>query len=275
MKILLLGRQGQLGQELAQILPQLGEVVAMGRDSLDLMDTRALQDTIRSVKPDILINAAAYTWVDRAESETELALHLNGIVPGLMAQEAKRMGALFVHYSTDYVFDGKKRGPYTEEDEPAPLNAYGHSKRMGEVLVQDSGAVYYIFRTSWVYGLHGQNFLLTMTRLMEEKDELKVVFDQVGAPTWARRIAWMSLDVLRQRQDPGLYHFSAAGRVSWYGFAQQIASVLSRKRTTSVARIVPIPSAGYPGAAKRPSNSLLLNDKIGQTFGLKPVSWEA
>ena len=278
MKILLFGKNGQLGQELQRLLPSMGETVALGRSDLELHDIASLRAKIRLVKPDIIVNAAAYTWVDRAESEPERAMEINAVVPGVMAQEAKRIGALLVHYSTDYVFDGKISTPYHEEDEPSPINVYGQSKLEGERAVLKSGVACYIFRSSWIYGVHGQNFLLTLIRLAMEKPEIRVVNDQIGAPTWARTIAQTTQKILQSGkmnpENSGIYHLSAGGQASWFRFAQHIVSSLKMWMDAPLARVVPIPASQYPQAAARPANSLLSNDKLGKVFGIRLPHWE-
>ncbi|MDE3022537.1 MAG: dTDP-4-dehydrorhamnose reductase [Pseudomonadota bacterium] len=279
MNILLFGKNGQLGRELQRVLPSVGEMIALGRSDLELFDLASLRARIRSVKPDIIVNAAAYTWVDRAESEPERAMEINAVAPGVMAQEAKRIGALLVHYSTDYVFDGKKSTPYLEEDEPSPINVYGQSKLKGEKAVQESGASCYIFRSSWIYGIHGQNFLLTLIRLAMEKPEIRVVSDQIGAPTWARTIAHATQKILQSGkmnpENSGIYHLSAGGQASWYRFAQHIVSILTMRLDCPLARVVPIPASQYPSAAVRPANSLLSSDKLERVFGIRQPHWEA
>jgi dTDP-4-dehydrorhamnose reductase len=203
MRILLTGKNGQVGAELQRALPVLGEVIALGRQDLDLASPDVLRRTVRDTKPDVIVNAAAYTAVDRAESEPELAAAVNGNAPGILAEEAQRSGAFLVHYSTDYVFDGTKDTPYTEDDTPNPLNAYGRSKLAGENAIRASGVSHYIFRTSWVYAAHGHNFLNTILRLARERRELKIVDDQTGAPTWARTIADITTQALESEPRAG------------------------------------------------------------------------
>ncbi len=280
MIILLLGKNGQIGWELQRTLPTLGQVVALGRDRLDLADAIALRRTVREVRPDIIVNAAAYTAVDRAEEEAALAMAVNGIAPGILAEEAARLKALLVHYSTDYVFDGTGTAPYREEDRPNPLNVYGRSKLAGEEAIRASGAPHLIFRTSWVYGLRGKNFLLTMLRLAREQEELRIVNDQVGTPNWCGMAAEVTTMVLREyraREDSslaGTYHLSAEGKASWYDFARAILSADPRKEEQVCRRIIPIATAQYPTPARRPLYSVLDNRKIKSTFNLKMERWD-
>lgn len=288
-KILLTGKNGQVGWELQRALATLGVVVAVDRREMDLANPDSIRHCIREVKPDLIVNAAAYTAVDKAESEADLAMAINGIAPGIMAEEAKRQGAAIIHYSTDYVFDGKKNAPYTEQDDPEPLNGYGKTKLAGERAIQAGGAPHLIFRTSWVYGLRGKNFLLTVLRLAQERDEMKIVDDQIGAPTWSRMIADASARILAQIFSPiarhpaalaevsGIYHLTAGGKTSWHGFASAILT----HRCAGPApdslrwpRLVPITTAEYPLPAARPGNSLLSNDKLMQTFALRLPDWD-
>ncbi|MCE9641170.1 MAG: dTDP-4-dehydrorhamnose reductase [Betaproteobacteria bacterium] len=276
-RILLTGKTGQVGGELITALAPLGEVMACDRDALDLADPAAMVATVRKLRPDIIVNAAAYTAVDRAEAEPALAIAVNGTAPGILAAEALRLNALLVHYSTDYVFDGTKRGSYSEDDAPAPLNVYGRTKLAGERAVQTSGARHLILRTSWVYGARGNNFLITMSRLAAERDELKVVDDQIGAPTWCRDIATATGVILARLQDKdgarnGIYNLSAQGSTSWHGFA---AEILAHAAAKPKARLLPIPTSAYPSAAARPLNSVLSHDKVKNTFGIDLPDWRA
>ncbi len=268
-RILLTGRHGQVGWELERMLPQVGEVFAFGREELDLADPDQIREKVRLVKPTIIVNAAAYTAVDRAEEEPELAMAINGTAPGILAEEAKKLDALLVHYSTDYVFDGTKAEPYTEEDEPNPLNVYGKTKLAGERAIQATWGKHLIFRTSWVYGMRGKNFLLTILKLAKERDEIRVVDDQVGAPTWCRTIAERTAEALCIFTYPkitafcssyGLYHLSARGHCSWYGFAKEIIS-LSKEQDLLIKQISPILSSDYTTKATRPKNSQLDHSK--------------
>jgi dTDP-4-dehydrorhamnose reductase len=275
-RILLTGKNGQVGWELQRALTPLGEVVAVDRQTLDLADPDSIRAVIRETKPHLIVNPAAYTAVDKAESEPGLAQAVNGVAPGVMAEEAKRLGAALIHYSTDYVFDGAKEGAYVEEDRTSPLNVYGKTKLAGEEAVRASGAAHLILRTSWVYGARGKNFLLTMLRLAKEREELKIVVDQIGAPTWSRLIAEVTAQILAQRigqwqELTGLYHFTAGGKTSWHGFASAIVGLGG---FSAKPRLIPIPSAEYPLPAPRPKNSLLSNDKLAATFGLVMPEWE-
>ena len=268
MRILLTGRNGQVGWELAGALAPIGEVVALDRASLDLGDADAIRRVVREVRPDVLVNDAAYTAVDRAESEAEIANRVNGVAPGILAEEARQLGALLIHYSTDYVFDGEKDAPYTEEDRPNPLSTYGHSKLAGEIAIQASGCRHAILRTSWVYSSRGANFLRTILRLARERPELRVVDDQFGAPTSAIAIARATAAILRNPCSDGLFHMSAGGSTSWHGFAQAIL-----EHESPSTRLLPIPSKDYPSAARRPRNSLLDNSRLQQRFGIVLDDW--
>lgn len=252
-RILLTGRNGQVGWELERTLAPLGQIHACDHSSLDLADADSIRSAVRAFKPDVIVNAAAYTAVDQAEAEPELAQAINGTAPGILAEEAKRLGALLVHYSTDYVFDGTKPTPYTEADAPNPLGVYGRSKLAGEQAVQAVGGEHLILRTSWVYGLRGRNFLLTIMRLAGEKPLLRIVGDQVGAPTWCRNIAETTAALLASPQGPrGLFHLTAGGTTSWHGFA---AAIVAARGAT--ARVEEITTADYPLPARRPANSRL------------------
>jgi dTDP-4-dehydrorhamnose reductase len=268
LRILLTGRNGQVGWELQKALAPLGELTALGRAELDLSDARRLREAVRAANPDVIVNAAAYTAVDKAESEREAAFAVNATAPGVLAGEAKRNGALLVHYSTDYVFDGTKPAPYVEEDEPNPLNVYGASKLAGERAIAASGCRHLILRTSWVYGPRGANFYLTMLRLARERPELRVVDDQVGAPTSSLAIARATAQLLRPGAH-GLYHLSAAGRTSWCGFARAILG-----RAGIATPVVAIRTEDYPAPAKRPRNSRLDCSRLRADFGVALAPWE-
>jgi dTDP-4-dehydrorhamnose reductase len=271
MRILLIGRNGQIGWELERNLVPLGEIVACSRKELDLVEPEQIVAPVREVKPDVIVNAAAYTAVDAAENDVDVAMAVNGSAPGVLAQEAKRLGALLVHYSTDYVFDGTKIDPYTEDDAPNPINVYGKTKLAGERAIQESGCRHLILRTSWVYSDRATNFLLTILRLMREEQELRIVDDQHGAPTWARDIAGASVKILKHPTEPhGIYHLTAAGDMTWCGFARAI--IEARGMHTPV---VPIASSDYALAAVRPTNSLLSNAKLRDTFGFCLPEWSA
>ena len=274
MRILLTGRNGQVGWELERTLGPLGQLIAFDHAGLDLAKPDEIVARVREIKPDVIVNPAAYTAVDKAESEPDLAMAINGTAPGILAEEAKKLGALLVHYSTDYVFDGEKVEPYVETDPTNPLSAYGRSKLVGEQAITASGADHLIFRTSWVYANRGKNFLLTILRLAREKPELRVVADQFGAPTWARDIATATALVLARRPAgaeirSGIYHLTAAGRTTWHGFAQRIVALAGL-----VTPVVPIASADYPAPTRRPRNSVLGNARIQETFGVALPAWE-
>jgi dTDP-4-dehydrorhamnose reductase len=268
-RILLTGRNGQVGWELERALAPLGEVVALDRTGLDLSDPAAIRRVVRDVVPAVVVNAAAYTAVDRAESESALARAINAVAPGVLAEEVRRSGALLVHYSTDYVFDGEKRTPYVEEDPPHPLNVYGTTKLEGERAIEASGCRYLILRTSWVYGPRGHNFLRTVLRLARERNELRMVDDQIGAPTSAAAIARATAEMLRRGGPEGVFHMTASGEVSWRGFAEAIVA-----RNHLQVRVVGIASQDYASAARRPHYSLLDNSKLRSAYGLTPESWE-
>jgi dTDP-4-dehydrorhamnose reductase len=279
-QILLLGQQGQVAWELQRTLPSIGQVTVMGSQSLDLADTNKLRDTIRTLRPQIVVNAAAYTAVDQAESDQETAKAINHTAPQVLAEETAKLGALLVHYSTDYVFDGTKTGAYVETDPTNPLGVYGATKLAGEQAIQAVGGDHLIFRTTWVYGMRGKNFLLTILRLAANKPELKIVADQIGAPTWSRSIAEATAQVVCQwphKPASGLYHLSAAGVTSWHGFASKIVDFsrqINPDRSLTVAKILPIPATDYPTAATRPANSQLDSTKLWQTFGVQLNDWE-
>ncbi len=290
MRCLLIGNKGQVGWELQRTLSTLGEVTAVDRPEIELSSADSIRGKIRNHSPQIILNAAAYTAVDKAEDEPELAMQINATAPAIMAEEAKRTGALFVSYSTDYVFDGTKPSAYTEDDHPNPLSVYGRTKLAGDNAVCDVGGAYLIFRTSWVYGARGKNFLLTMMKLAVERDELKVVDDQVGAPTWSRSLAEATAQVIAQRMTAarkgttstaelfsefrGIYNMTSAGNASWCGFTDAIIEQLRRAGETPLARVLPITSAEYPVRATRPKNSILDNSKLQRVFGLKLPAWD-
>lgn len=275
MKILLTGKNGQVGWELQRTLCTLGDVMALGSAELDLSDPDAIVRLVRDLKPDLIVNPAAYTAVDKAESEPELAMAVNGRAPGILAEEAKRLGALLVHYSTDYVFDGSKASPYVETDVPNPLNVYGRSKLEGERAIQAVGGRHLIFRTSWVYGLRGKNFLLTMMKLLQEREALNVVDDQVGAPTWSRLIAEGSAQAVVAAEKSGLsglFHMTSAGAGSWFDFTAAIVGALAPQcgRLAAPNRIA---SSGYPTPAERPLNSRLCCDRLATQAGIRLPDW--
>lgn len=273
-RILLTGTNGQVGYELARSLHGLGEVVALDRGALDLADLAQVRDVIRSVKPDLIVNPAAYTAVDKAESEPELAMRVNGEAPGVMAEEARALGAALIHYSTDYVFDGTKDGAYTEQDAPCPVSVYGRSKLAGEQAIQAAGIRHLILRTSWVYGMRGKNFLLTVLRLAQERDELRIVADQFGAPTWSRTIAEATARTVAGgdlNAESGIYHLTAKGRTSWHGFTE---AILANAQLAKKPVVTPIATADYPLPARRPANSVLSQQRFIDAFGELPA-WDA
>ena len=277
MKILLTGCAGQLGRELKRSLACLGDVIACDRRQLDLAQADSLRATVREIAPTVIVNAAAYTAVDKAENEPAAAEAINAVAPGILAEEAKRLGALLIHYSTDYVFDGSKATAYTEDDSPAPLSAYGRSKLGGEQGIAASGARHLVFRTSWVFGLHGANFMKTMLRLGRERDELRVVGDQVGAPTWTRHLADITGLLLSRKEIPdGLYHLAAAGETSWHGYAEAIFAEAVQTGLLDKSPVVHrITSADYPLPAPRPANSRLDCTKFRRDFDLALPDWRS
>jgi dTDP-4-dehydrorhamnose reductase len=282
-RVLVLGSEGQLGSELRRSFADAGEVFEGRRDAVDLAGHEQLRRFVSNIGPDIILNAAAYTAVDRAESERDLAMAINADAPEILAEEAERLSALLVHYSTDYVFDGSKVGAWEETDTPHPLNVYGASKAAGERVIEEVGGRYLIFRTSWVYGPRGNNFLMTMLRLGRERDRLDIVDDQVGAPTTTIELAHATRSIVGGILDDrfgaaeswaGTYHMTCGGSVSWCGFARAIferGESLLQGRTPVVN---PIRTSEYPTAAKRPQNSVLSNEKLRRCFGIDLSSWE-
>lgn len=284
MKILLTGSHGQVGWELARTLLPLGDVIAVDRSQADLADPDGLRRVIEKLSPDVVVNPAAYTAVDKAETDRETAFLVNAEAPRVLAEEAARNSALLIHYSTDYVFDGTKNAPYTEDDATHPLNVYGQSKLAGEQAIQATGADHLILRTSWVYAARGQNFLRTILRLAAEREELNIVADQIGSPTWARLIAEATAHIVRQalleRQQgnfsSGIYNLTSTGETSWHGFAQAIVEIARQQGQPLKNRAIhPIPTTDYPVPAKRPLYSRLSMDRLEQRFGLKMPSWDS
>lgn len=282
-RILILGAAGQLGVELQRSFAASGRITAADRSSGDLANPDQIRALISAVQPEIILNAAAYTAVDRAESEPQLAHIINAEGPRMLAEEALKLNALLVHYSTDYVFDGSKSGPWTESDTTNPLSVYGASKLAGELAIQSVGCRNLIFRTSWVYGPHGKNFLLTMLRLGRERDRLSVVDDQVGAPTTSVELARAThaivTGILTDRfgaaQDwAGIYNMTCAGFTSWFGFAQAIFARAATVLGSKAPELKPIPTADYPTPATRPHNSVLSNEKLHARFGVQLALWE-
>jgi dTDP-4-dehydrorhamnose reductase len=296
-RILLLGGSGQIGRGLAQLLPALGEVIALGRQQLDLAKPQEMRLAVRSLRPGLIVNAAAYTAVDRAESEEATAQAVNAEAPRAMAEEAARIGAPLVHYSTDYIFDGSKGAPYLEDDPPDPQNVYGRTKLAGEQAIRQSGVSHLIFRTAWVYDREGRNFLRTILRLATQREELRIVADQIGAPAWSREIAQASVHVLRQMcargnltesfaELGGTYHMTAAGQTSWYGFAMAILEEASHHppsgawfaaatdgRPLIAQRVTPISTEQYPTPARRPVYSILSSARLSRAFAVQLADW--
>jgi len=280
MKTLLIGGEGQVGWELRRTLAPLGTIHAPPRSDLDLESADSIIRVVRETRAQLIVNAAAYTAVDKAETDVDTATRVNGDAVGILAEEAKRGGSVLVHYSTDYVFGGNKACPYIETDEPDPINVYGHSKLLGEKRIQEVNPPHLIFRTSWVYGSRGRNFLLTIQKLARERSLLKVVDDQTGCPTWCRLIAEATAHVAAkfataQGLDPawlqvhgGLYHLTAQGSTTWYEFARAILG-----GDEGQARVKAIPSAEYPTPARRPRNSVLDNGKLRRAFGIELPDW--
>ena len=297
--ILLAGKNGQVGRELLRLLPQLGEVVAPGREQLDLLKPDDIRRTILDVRPQLIVNAAAYTAVDQAETDQATAQAINQEAPGLMALEAKRIGATLLHYSTDYVFDGTKRVPYDEADSASPINIYGRTKFAGEQAIRSSGVPHLIFRTAWVYATRGRNFLLTIVRLATEREELRIVSDKVGAPTCAADLAAATCKILtgiaewnRERfifsKVCGTYHMSAAGQTTWFEFAKRILDQAkanssdlawltdaTKGRQLIAQRLTPISTEEFGSPARRPAYSVLSNSHLMQSFGLALPDWRS
>lgn len=277
-RILIAGSNGQVGWELAKILSPAANVIALDRAGFDLDNPAMMQEAIASIRPDIIINAAAYTAVDKAESDEAAASKINAEAPGVIAEAANKIGAWVVHYSTDYVFDGSSTAPYVESDRVHPLNVYGKTKLEGEKAVREGAPDHLILRTSWVYGSRGKNFLLTMLRLGAEKECLRIVDDQIGAPTWSRSIADATAKLLlgrRGRDIPsGVYHLTCGGSTTWHGFAEEIFLTASTLAAYPAPRLEPIPASGYPLPAARPKHSVLSNKKLKETFGVELPDWK-
>ena len=285
MNILLLGKNGQVGWELQRSLALLGQVTALDFDSSehcgDFSQPDKVADTVRALRPQVIVNAAAHTGVDKAESEPDLAQLLNATTPGVLAQEAAKTGALLVHYSTDYVFDGSGSRPWTESDAPAPLSVYGRTKWEGEQLIEQSGAQHLILRTSWVYAARGGNFAKTMLRLAQERERLTVIDDQWGAPTGADLLADVTAHAIRhlqaRPQDAGLYHVAAGGETNWNLYAKHVLAQAQQAQSAIklVAKeVAPVPTSAFPTPARRPHNSRLNTDKLQTTFGLQLPHWQ-
>jgi dTDP-4-dehydrorhamnose reductase len=294
-RILLTGRNGQVGSELAQLLPRLGEVTALGRQELDLLNIHDIRRAVQHARPSLIVNAAAYTTVDRAEKEEALAHAINADAPAVIAEEAKKIGAVVIHYSTDYVFDGTKHTPYTEDDPTNPISAYGRTKLAGEEAIRATGIPHLIFRTAWVYATSGKNFLLTILRLATEREELRIVSDQFGAPTSSREIAQATTRVLVDLprksgsslpEITGTYNLTASGETTWHEFATTIIEDCSQlprdlpwfaaatgNRPLIARRVIPITTADYPTPARRPAYSVLSNVRFAATFGFTLPAW--
>jgi dTDP-4-dehydrorhamnose reductase len=278
MKILITGQRGQVSQALQAHLQGLGELMVLGSNQLDLAKPDQIREQIRAHRPDLIINAAAHTAVDQAESEPDAAFAINAIAPGILAQEAKALGIPLIHYSTDYVFDGSKPAPYTEADTPNPLSVYGQSKLAGEQAIAAAGGQYLILRTSWVYSNQGKNFLLTMQRLLQEKPQMRIVADQIGAPTWAGTIAGSTRALIErwlagEAGEWGIYHLTAQGETSWFGFAQAIGEHLHADGK-ACAELEAIPASAYPTPAKRPLNSRLDCSRLQQQWHVSQPHWQ-
>ncbi|AVQ72176.1 dTDP-4-dehydrorhamnose reductase [Microcystis sp. MC19] len=275
-KVLLIGAKGQVGQELQVTLPSLGEVISIGREELDLTNSEKISQLIREIHPDYLVNAAAYTAVDKAETEPDLAYSINAIAPKIMAEAAEKIKAKFLHISTDYVFDGRKNTPYLETDLTNPLGVYGQSKLRGEEEIKTVNSQAIILRTAWVYGSYGKsNFVKTMLRLGKEREELKVVVDQVGSPTWAKDIAAAITHLLINADNPtGIYNFTNSGVASWFDLTKAIFEEAKISGIPlKIQRVIPITTAEYPTPAVRPAYSVLSGQKISQQLGYIPPYW--
>lgn len=282
-KILVFGRVGQVGWELRHKLACLGQVTAVDYPEIDFTKPDSIREAVRAARPAVIVNAAAYTAVDKAEAEPALAYAINAAAPGVLAEEAKRLGSILVHYSTDYVFDGTKHGAYLETDLPNPVNVYGKTKLAGDEAIQSVGGDYLILRTSWVYGARGSNFLLTMLRLARERAELRIVDDQTGAPTSSECIAQATADLLAQLLAPkcgelqgrsGIYNLTNAGETTWFGFAKAFLSKPQEAAGAITPSLVPITTAEFPRPAKRPANSCLSCRRVEETFGVRMPHWE-
>jgi dTDP-4-dehydrorhamnose reductase len=279
MRILLFGKNGQVGWELQRTLVPLGEVIAIGRQEADLGNFDQLRTVVRINRPDVIVNAAAYTNVDGAEGDEELAMRINAEAPGVLAEAAKELGALFVHYSTDYVFDGKKGEPYTEADTPNPINVYGTSKLAGERAVQLSGADYLILRTAWVYSLRGENFVTKVLKWARERETLRIVDDQVSSPTWARMLAETTAAVLARGPEyvgkrKGLYHLVGEGWTSRYEWAKEIVAINYQESNLTAKKILPVSTSEFPSPAKRPPFSGLSNTFFRTSYAMQVPRWK-
>jgi dTDP-4-dehydrorhamnose reductase len=282
-RTMVFGRTGQLGWELRQKLACFGGVAGAGSPEVDFSKPDSIRKAVRAAEPAVIVNAAAYTAVDKAESEPDLAWAINATAPGVLAEEAKRLGCILVHYSTDYVFDGEKQGSYVETDAPNPLNVYGTTKLAGDLSIESVGGNYMILRTSWVYGARGSNFLLTMLRLAKEREELRIVDDQTGAPTSSECIAQATAKVLAQVLPPagiglkgrsGIYNLTCSGETTWFGFAKALLTRSAESSGIAVPKLIPIKTTEYPRPARRPANSRLSCKRLEETFGVRMPHWE-
>ncbi len=287
MRILLTGRNGQVGYELRRSLAPLGELIAPERQQLDLANPDSIRSCIQTIKPDLIVNAAAHTAVDKAEEERDLAMAINATAPRVMAEEAERLGAAVIHYSTDYVFDGSKGGgskgqPYVEDDAACPINVYGETKWAGEEAIRSTAGRHMILRTSWIYGMRGNNFLLSILRLARQREQLGIVDDQIGSPTWSRMIAETTACIIAQQlaaadslfdDCSGTYHLTSSGQTSWYGFARALLDRDSGKSEQVLKQLKAITSADYPTPAARPAYSVLATDKLQRQFNLLMPDW--
>lgn len=282
-KILVTGRNGQVGHELRRTLSTLGDIIALGRDKLDLTNPDQIRTQIQTIKPDYIVNAAAYTAVDAAESDADTAMQINGTAPGVIAEEAKKIGAAVIHYSTDYVFDGCKTTPYVETDAPNPVGVYGETKLAGEQAIQSIDVPHLILRTSWVYGRYGKNFYNTILRLAHEREELGVVADQIGCPTWSRTIAETTAQLIAQQlagsgpsfnERSGIYNLVSKGETSWHGFAKLFIERDQNKAQQKLKKLNAIGTEGYPTPAKRPAYSVMSTEKLEHTFNLCMPTWQ-
>jgi dTDP-4-dehydrorhamnose reductase len=278
-RILLIGKIGQVGWELRRTLAPMADIACVDFPEIDLTSGDSIRRWVKESRPWIIVNAAAYTAVDKAESEPHKAMAINGTAPGILAEEAKKLGALLVHYSTDYVFDGTRHTPYAETDTPNPLGAYGRSKAAGDEAVRAAGCAHLIFRLCWVYGARGQNFLLTIRRLAREREKLRVVGDQIGCPTWSRMIAEITALALHRgavkgnwHEFSGTYHLASSGTTSWQGFAQAIVDLMPTEGK-KCGTVEAISTAEYPTPARRPAYSALACDKLERVFGLRLPHW--
>ncbi|RXH57666.1 dTDP-4-dehydrorhamnose reductase [Granulicella sibirica] len=276
LRLLVTGSTGQVGGELVNVLAQYGEVIAPTRAEMDLANPASARTFLRDTKPQWIVNAGAYTAVDRAESEPDLAYAINAESVGVIGQEAAALGATVLHYSTDYVFDGQGNAPYVETDKTAPLGVYGASKLAGEQALAESGATHAILRTSWVYGSTGKNFLRTILKMAREKEQLRVVGDQHGAPTWSRDLARLAAHIIEHKTVPsGVYHAAGTGETTWAGFAEEaIRQIAKRETGVKLAKVITIPTSAYPTPAARPANSRLNGEKLARTFGWKMMDWQ-